>query len=135
MLMPVEYRQFVLKMQPSREPRGVRRPRFRESLDTLILGALSTAIGIVLLIALASGVIRRPIPGWNERAIGTSALYYIPSKDCAIAALVGIGLGMAGLVLARYRHGTISPLSALGVVICSLHVYLFFLHISVMGLL
>ena len=42
---------------------------------------------------------------------------------------------VAGLLLARYRHGTISPLSALGTAISLLHVYLFFLHVAVMELL
>jgi hypothetical protein len=98
----------------------------------MILGGLSTAIGVVLLIALAWGVIGRPSPRWNERAINTSVIYYIPSKDCAILVPIGVILGLAGLVLAHYRHKTISPLSVLGTAICSLDVYLFFLHVSVM---
>jgi hypothetical protein len=132
MLMPIEYRQFVLKMQRPRGARTGRRPRLREFADTLVLGGLSTAIGVVLLIALASGVIRRPIPGWNERAISASALYYIPSKDCAILSCIGVVLGLAGLMLAHYRHKSASPLSILGTAVSALHVYLFFLHVSVM---
>ena len=130
--MPSEYRRFVLKAQPSRGSRDGRRPRLREFVDTMILGGLSTAIGVVLLTALAWSVIQRHFPGWNERAISTSAVYYIPSKDCAILVPIGVVLGLAGLVLAHYRHRTISPLSVLGTAICSLHVYLFFLHVSVM---
>ena len=132
MLLHADYRQLVVKLSPARGPGVVRRLRFRDSLDTLVLGSLSTAIGIVLLIALASGIARRSIPGWNERAISTSANYYIPSKDCAVAALIGEGLGLAGITLARYRHNTISPLSALGTAISLLHVYVFFIHVSIM---
>jgi hypothetical protein len=135
MLPDVEYRQLVVRLQPRGDPEAGRRPRLRESLDTLLLGALSTSIGVVLLIALASGVARRPIPGWNERAISSSASYYIPSKDCAIAAIVGEGLGVAGILLARYRHGTISLLSTVGTVMSLFHVCLFFLHVSLMELL
>lgn len=135
MLMPVEYRQFVVKTRPRRDAKAARRPRVRESLDTLILGALSTAIGVVLLVALASGVARRPIAGWNEKAISQSAHYYIPSRDCVLGALVGEALGVAGLLLGRFRHNTIPPLSALGTAVSMLHVYLFFLHVSVMEFL
>ena len=135
MLPDVEYRRNVLRMQPPDDPETGRRPRWRDSLDTLLLGTLSTSIGVVLLIALASGVARRPIPGWNERAISVSASYYIPSKDCGIGAVVGVFLGMAGILLARWRHGTHSPLSALGTVISLGHVYLFFIYVSIMELL
>jgi hypothetical protein len=131
---PIEDRPLMLETRPRRGPGSGQRPRFRESLDTLILGVLSASIGTVLLIALFSGVVRPPIPGRNERAISASALYYNPSKDCAILALIGEGLGLAGLLLARYRHGTISPLSALGTALCLLHIDLFFLHVSVMEL-
>jgi hypothetical protein len=135
MLPDVEYRQNVLRMQPPGDPEAGRRPRFRESLDTLLLGALSTSIGVVLLIALASGIARRPIPGWSERAISASASYYIPSKDCGIAAVVGVFLGMAGILLGRWRHGMTSPLSALGTIISLVHVYLFFIYVTIMELL
>ena len=135
MLPDVEYRRLVPNL---RWPSGTatrRRPRFRESLDTLILGTLSTSIGVVLMTALAWGIAGRPIPGWNERAISISASYYIPSKDCAIAALIGESLGVAGIVLAKYRHHTISPVSTAGTILCLLHMSLFFLHVSLMELL
>ncbi len=135
MVPDVEYRRNVLGMQPPDHIKTGRTPRWRDSLDTLSLGTLSTSIGLVLLIALASGVARRPIPGWNERAISVSASYYIPSKDCAIGAVVGVFLGMAGILLARWRHGTSSPLSILGTVISLGHVYLFFIYVSIMELL
>jgi hypothetical protein len=134
MLPNTPYRQFVVNTQPPHSPEVARKPRFRESLDTLLLGALSTSVGVVLLIALAAGVAQRPISGWNERAIGPSS-YFIPKKDCAIIALVGEGLGLAGILLARHRRGTISVLSIVGTAICLLHIYLFFLYVLVMELL
>ena len=69
------------------------------------------------------------------KAISSSAFYYIPSKDCAIAALAGDCLGVAGVLLARFRHGTVSLLSALGIALSLLHILLFFLFVSVMELL
>jgi hypothetical protein len=135
MLRDVENRRLALTMQPPDKPGDGRRPRFRESLDTLLLGVLSTSIGLVLLIALCAGIVRRPIPGWNERAISSSAYYFVPSKDCAIAAFVGIGLGLTGIMLARHRHRTISLLSTLGTAISWLHIALFFLFVSLMELL
>ncbi len=129
----VAYRQHLLKTQPARH--AGRRRSFRESLGTLILGVLSIAIGVFLLIVLLAGIARRPFPGWSTPAFGSSASYYIPSKDCAIAAIAGECLGLAGVLLARYRHGTISLLSVLGTALCLLHISLFFLHVSVMKLL
>jgi hypothetical protein len=128
MLADVEYRQFVLKIGPQRKIEAGRKTRFRESLDTLTLGALSTAIGVVLLIAMAAAIARRPIPGWTERAmIGSSASYYVPSKDCAIAALVGECLGLAGILLAKYHRKAVSSRSTLGTAMCLLHIFMYFL--------
>jgi hypothetical protein len=133
MLRDTKAHRLVLAMQRPGEPGAGRKRRRRESLDTLLLGALSTSIGVVLLIVLAAGIARRPIPGWNERAI-SSAWYYVPSKDRAILALVGEGLGLAGIMLARYRHGTTSLLSTLGTALSLLHIFLFFLFVALMEL-
>jgi hypothetical protein len=128
----IKYRQPVLKAEPSSDSQAGRRRPLRESLDTLILGALSTSIGVVLMIVLVTGIARRPIPGWSDRAFSPSASYYVPSRDCAIAAVAGEAAGLAGILLARHRHGTISPLSILGTVMSLLHVYMFFLHVAIM---
>jgi hypothetical protein len=136
MLADVEYRKFVLKIGPQRKLQAGTKPRFRESLDTLALGALSTSIGVVLLIALAAAIARRPIPGWTERAmIGSSALYYVPSKDCAIAALVGECLGLSGILLAKYHRRVGSSLSTLGTAMCLLHIFLYFVWVLLIELL
>lgn len=135
MQMHAEYRQLVARMQPPRGSRAERRPRFRESTDTMIVGGLSTAIGVGLLIVLALGVAGRPIEGWNEKAVNSPVQYYVPSGDCAFGALAGACLGLAGMALAHYRHGTISPLSIVGTVVSLLHVCLSFVHVLVMELL
>ena len=134
MLPNVESRHDLFTMQPPRDPAPSRRPRLRESLDTLLLGALSTSIGLVLLIALLRGDRPAPGRGWNEKAITGKAPYYVTSKDCGIAAVAGVFLGLAGILRARRRHGTISPLSTLGTVICLGHIYLFFFYIALMEL-
>ncbi len=131
MLPDLEYRRLVLNMQSPRRPRADRRRPIRESLDTLVLGSLSTSIGVVLLIVVVAGIVRQPIPEWNEKAI-SGVSYFVPSKVCAIVAIAGEGLGLAGILLARYRHGTISPLSILGTCMSLMHVYLFFMHVSIM---
>jgi hypothetical protein len=128
MLIHADYRQLVVKLRPPRGTRAVRRPRFKESWDTMILGGLSTAIGVGLLIVLALAVAKWPIAGWNERA-NSIADYYVPNGGCAIGALVGACLGLSGTALARHGHGTISPLSIVGTVVSLLHVCLFFAYV------
>jgi hypothetical protein len=135
MLSHVEYRQLVLKMRPQSKLQAGRKRHFREYLDTLALGALSTAIGVVLLIALAAAIAGRPIPGWTERAmIGSSASYFVPSKECAIVVIVGQCLGLAGIMLAKYRRGVVSSLCTLGTALCLLHICLYFLHVLIIEL-
>ncbi len=134
MLSESDERQLVLR-RPSPDHRGdARPPRLRETLMPLILGALSTSIGIVLLIALFAGIARRPLPGWNERAVTSAAPYYVPSKNCGIAAVVAVFLGGAGGLLA-WRRGRTSALSVFGIVIAMVHIFLFFAYVLVMELL
>jgi hypothetical protein len=131
----IRYLRLVLAIRPPDHPGAGRRTRFRESMDTLLLGVPSSSIGVVLLIALAAGIAGRPIPGWNVKAIGSSASYHVPSQDCAIGALVGDCLGLAGILLARFRHRTISLLPILGTALSVLHILRFFLFFSVKELL
>lgn len=105
---------------------------FRESLDTLILGAIATSIGMVLWIVLFAAIVRRPVPGWNERAITGAAPYFIPSKDAAIGATAGEFIGLAGLLLGWRRRRAVSPLSALGTAACLGQIYLFFVYVVIM---
>jgi hypothetical protein len=103
--------------------------RSRESLDTLMLGSLSTSIGIVVLFALLAGMVGRPVEGWNEAPIASGGRYYIPTPDCGIAAVVGEFLGLAGMALGQARRGATSKLSRLGTIICLVHMYLFLIYI------
>ena len=107
-----EYRQLSLRIGQTNLVRVDRKKRrFRESLDTLILGSLSTAVGVVVLIALLWGMVGRPVQGWNEAPIASGTKYLIPTKDCGIAAVVGEFLGLAGIVVAKIpARGDLTPL-------------------------
>ncbi len=124
-----EYRQLCLNMSQARTGGAERKNRPRESLDTLILGSLSTSIGVVAMIALFSGMVGRPVQGWNEAPIASGGRYLIPNATCGIAAVVGEFLGLAGMALAQVRRGAFSPLSTLGTTICLSHMYLFFIYV------
>ncbi len=121
-----EYRRLVVKMARSSLAREERKRSWRESLDTLILGSLSTSIGIILLIALFSGMAGGHPPRWDRAAVAIHTRYLIPTLACAAAAVVGESLGLAGTLLGRIRHGTTSPLSILGTIICLGQIYLLF---------
>ena len=113
-----EYRRLVVKMARSSLAREQRQRSLRESLDTLVLGLLSTSIGVIILIALFSGMVGSPAPDWDRAAVAIHTKYLIPTLACAAAAVVGESLGLAGTLLGRIRHGTTSPLSILGTIIC-----------------
>ena len=130
MLLHSAYRQLVVQMRPPRGARAARRSRLRESRATIVLGALSTAIGVALMIGLFQGMAGRSFGGWNERAVTSTALYYVPIKDCAIWAFVAVGLGLAGLALGRMRDGAFSMLSIVGTVVSVVYIWLFFAHVS-----
>ncbi len=81
---------------------------FQESLDTLILGALSTSLGVVLILvplldAMQSGV-------WIDLPL-TTYLALVP---------IGTSLGVIGIVRARMLNRFTSPLSTLGALLCFL---------------
>jgi hypothetical protein len=103
--------------------REERRPVVRESLDTFIVGARSISFGVVVLIALVTGWAGLPTPEWIEQTI---AGHLIQTEYSGITATIGEFLGVAGILLARSRHGTISPLSILGTIICLSHFVVFF---------
>jgi hypothetical protein len=130
-----DYRQLSLKMGQTSPDRVEWKRIFRESLDTLILGSLSASIGVVVLIAILSGMVGRPVQGWNEPPIASGGKYLIPTIDCGIAAVVGEFLGLAGILVGQVRRGALSPLSMLGTIICLAHMYLFFIHAAMKGLL
>jgi hypothetical protein len=78
----------------------------RETLDTLILGTLSTSIGIVLVLLTVEG------------AFGPSVRMDVPRTDYVIVVTIGASIGIVGMVRARRLGRYTSPLSALGTVLC-----------------
>lgn len=132
MLPEWDRRQLVLPPESSAQRVDERTPRLRETLVTLAFGSLATSIGVVLLVALFAGMLRRPLAGWNERAITGAAPYYVPSKDCAIAAIAGVFLGVAGCYIAWKRRARFSVLSISGLVLCLAHIFLFFSYVVLM---
>jgi hypothetical protein len=121
-----EYRHLLLRLGQSSLAREERRLSIRESLGTFILGALSTSIGVVVLVALAPGMVGHASVVWTQQTIAGHAAYFIRTEVYGITALIGEFLGLAGILLARSRHGSISPLSSLGTLICLSHFVLFF---------
>jgi hypothetical protein len=121
-----EFRQLLLKMADRRRP--AKRLRYRESLGTHILGALSLALGIAALLRIGyiwrgSILISQSISVWLDPP-SESLMPVIPPSDPGFArycglALAGQFLGVAGAWRSRKMKGTISPLSVLGVAVCS----------------
>jgi hypothetical protein len=102
-----DYRLLVFKMAEASQPERKSTVRFRETLDTTILGTLSTSVGVIVLMIWISG-----IQGFQT--------------VLEVAAIAGEMLGVSGLTIGRLRNGTIAPLAALGTAICLILMYLFF---------
>jgi hypothetical protein len=81
---------------------------FQESLDTLILGALSTSLGVVLIL----------VPLLDE--IGSSVRIDLPLSTYLALVPIGASLGVIGIVRARMMNRFTSPLSTLGALLCLL---------------
>ena len=81
---------------------------FQESLDTLILGALSTSLGVVLIL----------VPLLDE--IGSSVRIDLPLSTYLALVPIGASLGVIGIVRARVMNRFTSPLSTLGALLCLL---------------
>jgi hypothetical protein len=116
-----DYRQLVFKMAEASQPEKKSWVRFQETLDTTILGTLSTSVGVIVLIFGIYGILRFPRVGLHD-PMGVNTFL-------GIAVIAGEMLGVAGLTIGRLRDGTISPLAALGTAIC-LVVCIYFLGTS-----
>jgi hypothetical protein len=81
---------------------------FQESLDTLILGALSTSFGVVLIL----------VPLLD--AIGSNVRIDLPLSTYLALVPIGASLGIIGIVRARMMSRFTSPLSTLGALLCFL---------------
>ncbi len=57
--------------------------------------------------------------------------YQAPSRASAIAAVAGECLGLAGILLGRWRKMATSVLCVLGTVICLLDMLVFYVHVFV----
>ena len=90
-----DYLQFVYKV--SETSQSETNLRFRQTLDTavLVLGTLSTILGVVVL--LTSYVVYASLHAW-------------------IAVISGTVLGASGLALSRWNGGNISPFCAVGTI-------------------
>jgi hypothetical protein len=75
---------------------------FQESLDTLILGALSTSLGVVLVLV--------PL----LKLLGSSVRIDMPLSTYLALVPIGTALGVIGIVRARLQNRFTSPLSTLG---------------------
>jgi hypothetical protein len=75
---------------------------FQESLDTLMLGSLSTSLGVVLILV--------PV----LRATGSSLHIDLPLTTYLALVPIGTSLGVIGIVRARIMNRFTSPLSTLG---------------------
>jgi hypothetical protein len=92
-----EYRQLTVRIAEGYRRQRGGPPSWRDSLGTLVLGTLSTSLGIASLAALA---VRNP------------------SFDLILTALVGQWLGIGGIFLAMRIGRGMSPFSVLGTALC-----------------
>jgi hypothetical protein len=126
----------------ARRAAGVRWPRPRDSLATLLLGTLALGLGLVTLGATLAGIAGIPLPSWNQpRGVLTEAkprqyeffwdselhreasrvklvvatIILVPSSYCVGVSLVGAAFGCAGFALA-IRRRRLSWVSVAGLV-------------------
>jgi hypothetical protein len=92
----------------SRRRAGIFGVLFQESLDTLILGVLSTSLGVVLIL----------IPLLDT--MGSGVRIDLPLTTYLALIPIGTSLGVIGIVRARMLKRFTSPLSTLGAVLCFL---------------
>jgi len=97
--------------------------RFSESAGTVVLGAISFLIGILVLVIAASPLIGiQTFDDWQRNEWSNGADHRFPSQVVAMAAVAGEVLGLAGLVLGRLRNRTLSPLSLVGFLTCLIYI-------------
>ncbi len=126
-----EYRHFVVKLVSPDTPTHPPNTRFQESWETLLLGTASTAIGFAVLLVVLWGMRGKRLDWWHvERAAIRAALelpvlYLVPNLQCAVAAVVGDCLGLAGILVGWWRRSATSLVCVLGIVTCLLPMILF----------
>ena len=117
-----DFKHVVYRMAEASQPH--KRPwlKLRETLGTMILGTVSTSIGVVVLLIGLQGVLGFGHSQWHDASHGMA----VPSEPLAIASIVGESMGLAGLAVGKMFGGAISPLSAVGTVVCLIQMYIFF---------
>jgi hypothetical protein len=114
-----EYRDLVLKLGRGHHRETAPANRFRESIDTMILGSLSIAIGLVIAALLLWRIApRAPGQRWFESLYANQTLGTNTLLACALTAVVGEWLGIAGAILAKSRGWLFLSLCLLGSVLC-----------------
>ena len=119
-----DFRQIVFKIAEANQTGKKHWLTFRETLDTAIFGTLSTSVGVVILLTMISAALGVQRNEWRA-LMGDGG---VPSFSYGIAAVVGEALGLIGLGLGRLRGAAISPLSAVGTLLCLIQIYLFFIQ-------
>jgi hypothetical protein len=79
---------------------------FHESIDTLVLGTLSTSMGVVLILVSL------------RDAIGLDLPIELPLTTYFALIPIGTSIGVIGIVRARVLNRFTSPLSTLGAILC-----------------
>jgi type IV secretory pathway VirB2 component (pilin) len=123
-----DFRKMVFRMAEAAEPKPRRWLKLRESVETMILGTLSTSVGVIVLIVGLQGLLGIQNSQWHDLWQGVPVL----SPRFAVASIIGEVLGLAGLTLGKIRLSAISPLSAVGTIVCLIQMYLFFAQIIYM---
>jgi hypothetical protein len=115
-----DYRELVLKLGRKRPHRRAPKSRFHETSDTRTLGALSTSVGVVVLILLFLPRVQVPLLGFYESPLADQRVHSTAGVVFALTAVAGEWLGLAGILLARFRGRLLSPLCLVGSVLCVL---------------
>jgi hypothetical protein len=121
-----EYRQLVVKLLEAGQPKRTTKFPFRESVDTIILGLLSTGIGFFALFLVVWAMFGKHVEMFQTvktasgDGSGVTKTIITPEPVLYFAVVAGYCLGLAGILAARRRRATISILSALGTAICLL---------------
>jgi hypothetical protein len=129
------YRELVMKLVSAKSEPAGSNVRVHESWETLVLGLVSTAIGVGVLIVALYGMRNIRVEGFNvekptARYNGNTPIQFLaPSWQSALAAVAGECVGLIGIVVGRWRRSAISILCVLGTVICLLHMVLFYVHV------
>ncbi len=122
-----DFREIMLKLATRHQP--ARRPHYRESLGTQMLGTLSVSLGLVALMGgpefwRGTWLLARQIYVWLYEPPGPKAPF-VPLPEWTFSrywgiALVGQFLGMIGVARSRQTEGNLSLLSVVGIIVCTM---------------